>query len=174
MNKDIIASIIFAVGCFLFFAIIVPQYETIADIRAVIVERQDLLVQRTIWRENVKNILAQYQSRQVDIDKLGLLLPEIKQIDQIISSLDPLSQQSGLQLKGLSVSVLNNANENQYKTTLINPSLSGSYPSLVNFLSAAEKNLRLYDISEINIGHDSNSSGNSLNFDIKISAYNIK
>lgn len=174
MNKDIIASMIFAVGCFLFFAINVPQYKAIADVISVIKEREDLLAQRTREQENVEALVAQYQSRQSDIDKTGILLPEIKQIDQIISSIETISRESGLQIEGLTIGGSSDPGTVPYKTTFIGIDLGGTYSSLTNFLTETEKSLRLYDISEIGISRDTATGGGNLNFNIKISAYNLK
>lgn len=174
MNKDIIASSIFATGCFLFFVLVVPQYQGIADVKSVIGERQDLLIQRTAWEENVKTLSIQYQSRLADIERIGLLLPENKQIDQILVNIEALAQESGLQIKDLNISGSTNSGAGPYGITFIQISLAGAYSSLTNFLTEAEKNLRLYDIFEINIGRDTNSTGDNLVFSFKINSYNIK
>lgn len=176
INKNFIASLIFGIGCFLFFVIAVPQYDVIANIRALIKERQELLTQRTAMRDNVKELVKQYQARKTDIDKLALLLPPQKQIDQVISSIQTAAQQTGAQLRGMSVSGGGSGDTGaSYKTTFIKLELGGSYPILISFLKEVEKNLRLFDVLEINAGQDSSAkTPGLLSFEVKINAYNVK
>jgi len=176
INKNFIASLIFGVGCFLFFAIALPQYDALANIRALIKERQELLAQRTAMLDNVKELIKQYQARKTDIDKLVLLLPPQKQIDQVISSIQTAAQQTGMQLRGMSVSGSAAGDAGvSHKTTFIKLELGGSYPILIAFLKEMEKNLRLFDVLEINASQDSSAkTPGLLSFEVKISAYNVK
>ncbi len=174
ISRDFIAAVIFGLGCFLFFVVAMPQYDANANIRVLVKERRELLTQRTAMRDNVKELVRQYQTRKTDIDKLALLLPPKKQIDQIITSIQTAAQQTGMQLRGMSVGGASDASLN-YKTTFIKLELGGSYPTLISFLKEMEKNLRLFDVLEINAGQDPNAkTPGLLSFEVKINAYNVK
>ncbi len=175
MNKDLLASLIFGIGCFLFFVLVVPRYSVLGDYRSIIETRKALLSDRQTEKQNFSALASQYQSQKADIDKINTLLPANKQIDYIVSSTQTAAQQTGMQLNGLTVSGGNEFSALPYKKTFIRAEVSGTYPSLLNFFGEIEKNLRLYDVMELNIGKDPLSiGGNLLNFDIKLNAYNLK
>lgn len=176
MNRELIASLIFAIGCFIFFLIDVPGYDKISDIRSVIKDRQALLNERIQERENFKKLTAQSQARKADTDKIGIFLPDSKQIDQVISSLQTSSQDNGVQLIDISVSPLEATSEVKYHKIFISLSLAGNYTNFVNFLSEIEKNLRIFDVKEISIGQNTAQAQTpgQLTFSVKIEAYNLK
>jgi len=175
MDKSLFTSLIFAVSGFLIFAMVIPQYDAIADVRAMVKEREKLLADRTAAQENVKRLMKEYQARQADIGKFKVLLPETKQLDQIIASIQALAQGNGLGLRTLTAGDVGEAAGAGYKKTSIKVELGGTYPALLGFLKELEKNLRLYDVLELSIGRDPGATNPSaLSFEVKISTYNLK
>ncbi|MEX2053309.1 MAG: type 4a pilus biogenesis protein PilO, partial [Candidatus Paceibacterota bacterium] len=98
MNKNLIASVAFGLSIFLFLVLVIPQYDGIRGTNAAIGERELILLERTAAIERVRSLDRQVTERQADINKIVVFLPEDKQIDQILSSIEQVSQQSGLQL----------------------------------------------------------------------------
>lgn len=175
MNKDLIASIIFATGCFLFFYLAVPQYDKILDIKDAIQNQKKLLDDRTALIGNVKSLTSQYQSRKADIDRLAVLLPEKKQLDQIISGLEATANFSGLQIKEITLGA--DADVKTPKKVNIKFQLAGNYESLLSFLKEIEKSLRIYDVSEISMSKESstgNTNANSFALELRMTVYNLK
>lgn len=177
MNKDIIAPIIFAVGCFSFFMFAIPQYDQILDIQSATTDMEQLLAERTELRKNVENLVGQYESRKTDINKLAFLLPVNEQLDQIVEGIQTTATQSGIQLKSLSAGGDKLSSKESYKKTFIKIEVGGSYDAALNYLKEIEKSLRLYDVSEILFGKSSTASlvsSNAFNIEIKMNAYNIE
>lgn len=179
MNRDLIASIIFSLVCFLFFTFVVPQYQAILDVRAAIDDRQSLLNERTGLKKNVEELAAQYEERKVEIQKLDRLLPKGSKYDEIIENIYNIAAQSGLQVSSLTMNEETKTNTNEYSRVFIRLETSSSYEALSVLLGELEKSLRLYDISEINLGRGavatgSTTPGDSFAVDIRFNTYSLK
>ena len=171
MNKDMIAAGILAFSAFLFFVLVMPQYDRISLTRAALEEREFIYADRAVAIEKVKSLDRQLQERSGDIDKILIFLPEGKQIDQLLSSIDQVSQQSGIQLTTL-VSSDAVAGAENYSKLLVSLDLNGIYTNFINFLTNLESNLRLYDIAEINVSEATNgASAGTLNMTVRLNAY---
>lgn len=173
MQKNTLAAIIFALALFLFFVLIVPQYDAIKIAKEAIRSRQSLLNEKTAIFDNVKEMDRQAKSRQADINKIKAFIPERKQIDDVVSSIQKITEQSGLQLSSLTTSEVSLAGAVEYRKIFVGIDIIGAYPSLVNFLKLLEQSLRLYDVFEITAAASTTSLGN-VNFVIKMNAYYLK
>jgi Tfp pilus assembly protein PilO len=140
--------------------------------RAKIKETEVILAERKAEVDNFKAVAKQYQSQKVNMEKISVFLPRIKQIDELVMTIKTASDQNGLQLNGLSIAGANEAGATRYRRSFIKTELTGTYPFLMNFFKDLEKSLRLLDVLEINIGRDPLATGsNGLSFEIKINAY---
>ncbi len=178
MNRGLIASIIFAAGAFAFFVLILPEFTSIKNARAALQVRQVLIEERKMELKNVAELNAQYKARQAGIDKITTFMPEQKRVDQIVSSIQQIASQAGLNLADMTTAAAVETGEAAgYKKTFVSFNVIGQYPSFVIFLKLLEQNLRLYDIFEI-IGSLTTSaaggSQNLVNFSVKLNAYNLK
>ena len=177
MNRTLIASIIFAAGAFAFFTLALPEFTSVKNARAALRVRQALIEERNAELKNVAELDGQYKARQASIDKLTTFMPEQKRIDQIVSSIQQMANQSGLNLAVITTAATAETGEAAgYKKVFVSFDLVGQYPSFVNFLKLLEQNLRLYDIFEI-IGSPATGVGggqNLVNFSVKLNAYNLK
>jgi Tfp pilus assembly protein PilO len=178
MNKSLIASIIFAAGAFAFFVLVLPEFTSIKNARAALRVRQALIEEKNAELQNVAELDKQYQARQADIDKIIVFMPEQKRIDQIVSSIQQITSQTGLNLAGMTTAAAAETGEAAgYKKIFVGFDVVGQYPSFVNFLKLLEQNLRLYDIFEIIGSPLSGGTGgaqNLINFSVKLNAYNLK
>ena len=173
MQKPTLSALIFAFVFFLFFVLVLPEYDAIKVAKEALESRRLLLSERTTLLNNVLELDGQAQSRQADIGKIKAFLPERKQADEIVSSIQKITEQSGLQLSGLSTSEVMLGGEVGYKKILVSADIVGAYPAFVDFLKLAEQSLRLYDVSEITAAVSTTTLGN-VNFAIKINAYYLK
>lgn len=173
MSRNTITAIIFSIASFLFFVLILPQYDTVKLIGDAVGSRRVLLNQKTAALNNVKKLDSQAGSRQADIGRIKSFIPERKQTDEIVSSIQKITEQSGIQLSSLTTSEVPATNEVGYKKIFISADIIGAYPVFVNFMKLLEQSLRLYDVFEI-IGAASTASPGSVNFTIKMNAYYLK
>src|SRR3990167_8719975 len=96
MQKNTIASIIFALAFFLFFVLVLPQYDSIKAAREAVELRQNVLTERTAALNKVKELEVQTRARQSDINKIHSFLPERKQIDEIVMSIKEITELTGM------------------------------------------------------------------------------
>jgi len=167
MNKNFIASIIFALGCFIFFVLDVPQYDLLLDAKSALASEQVLLAERKTMSDNFKTLFSQMQQRANDIEKLTVVLPIRPSDDQILSALEQVVAQNGMQLRTVAVSPLKESSVSQYKRVSINIDISGLPVGVPRLLSDLESSLRIYDVAEISISKDSSTSS----FFITLKAY---
>ncbi len=179
MQKNTIAAIIFSITSFLFFVLVLPQYDAIKLTGDAIKSRQALLDQKTAALNNVKKLDSQVKSRQADIAKIKTFIPERKQTDEIVSSINKIAEQSGVQLSSLTTSDVTSTNEQGYNKIFISLDTLSNYPAFVNFLKLVEQSLRLYDVFQLTGSLSTTSQGNAadhpiVNFTTKINAYYLK
>jgi len=173
LQKTFLAAAILALGILLFFVFVLPQYDQSKMSKEALAIRRSMLDEGRLGLQRVNELNEQITTRQGDIKKIHSFLPERKQIDEIISSLKDISENSGLQLSGMTTSELPSFGETGYQRMLINADLLGQYPAFVNFLKLLEQSLRLYDVTEITAAASTTAIGN-INFAIKINAYYLK
>jgi len=177
MNKNILASIIFAAGAFAFFVLALPELNYVSAAREALGTRQSMLVEKQAELGRVGELNNQYEARQSDIDKMMVFLPKQKRIDQIVSSIQQMASQAGLNLTSLTTATSTETGEVGYETIFVGFDVVGQYPSFVNFLRLLEQNLRLYDIFGIIASLTTSSAGgtqNLVDFSVKLNAYNLK
>lgn len=178
MNRALIASIIFAAGAFAFFVLVLPEFTSISNARTALRVRQALIEEKNAELKNVAEIDKQYKARQLGIDKIITFMPEQKRVDQIVSSIQQIANQTGLSLADITTAAAAETGEAVgYKKVFVGFNVIGQYPSFVNFLKLLEQNLRLYDIFGIIGSLTTNVAGGSqnlVNFSVKLNAYNLK
>lgn len=152
---------------------VLPQYDAIKVAKEALESRQLLLSERTVLLDNIFELDRQANLHQADIGKIAAFLPERKQTDEIVSSIQKITEQSGLQLSGLSTSEVLLGGEVRYKKILVSVDMIGAYPAFIDFLKLLEQSLRLYDVFEITAATSTTSLGN-VNFAIKMNAYYLK
>ena len=173
MQKNTLASIIFALAIFLFFILVLPQYDAIKAAKEAMAFRRGVLTERTAAFNKVKELDAQAKSRQSDINKIHSFLPERKQIDEVVMSIKEIAETNGMQFLGMTTSEVPSFEAGSYSKLLIGLDLAGQYPAFVNFLKSLEQSLRLYDVSVVNAAASTTVLG-SVNFSIKVGAYYLK
>lgn len=173
MNKNLIAAIITAIGLFLFFTLILPEYNGLKNTRGTFADRQALLNERKTEVKNFQNIDALAKSRQGDISKILIFLPSQKRLDEIVSSIQRVAGDSGLQLVGMAAGDTTSLEDIGYKKVFLNVDLNGRYPAFVNFLKSLEQSLRLFDVSEITAASSGGGLAGSVDLSLKMYAYYI-
>lgn len=168
IKKNTIAPLIFALGLFLFFALVLPTYDAIKDAQSAIEVRKTHLAERQALIAKVTTLNEAYQKNSANIGKIDDFIPAQFEQDQIVSSLHDISNQAGVRLTELSIAEPQNAAGGLYRTSVINVNVGGQYNQFTDFLTLLEQNLRLYDVSEIAITESTGVGSSGLQFQIKI------
>ncbi|MDP3954082.1 MAG: type 4a pilus biogenesis protein PilO [bacterium] len=170
MLKNLLPALIIGSAAFAVFVLILPAYDDIKTLNQEADRRQALLESRQNSLQKFLALDRQYKERKEDIDKISVLLPTISQTDQVVSSVEQIAAQSGMQLLEITTAT-SLVRGTSHNTLSIGLQLLGSYGSFLNFLKLAEQNLRIYDLTEAVIGQSESSQAGLLSFSIKINAY---
>lgn len=174
-NKDYIGAGLVALALIGAWGWALPEYNKISELNDALNERQELYDSRSVIIKRIQDLNKEYQQRATDITRISSVLPNKKSLAEIVSAIDRLSTQSGLQL--ISATIAGKPSDSQvgtYNSLPIEITMGGSYPGLVNFLKSAEKNLRIIDITSMDAAAGSTDNPELLNFSIKGNAYYLK
>lgn len=175
MNRGTLSSIIAALAFLMFFVLVMPQYDAIKLFRETVAARETLFAERSAIISRIQELKRQVEAKQADIDRLTTFMPRGKQIDEIVSSIEKVAADSGMQLTVITTSDAGAVTGEEQKRIFISIDLIGTYPNLVNFLKFLEQSLRLYDVSEVVVSPATiTGPGNSLNFALKMHAYYLE
>ncbi len=188
MNKNIIA--IALIGIFLATILFLnwPAFEKISETRVQIKNINKTIQEKEELAAKVEQLRGVYDARQEDIKKLYYVLPEKQQIPELIVQFETLASGNGLILEELAIEekarkktakqeepteksirekILDRVNVLQVSLVL-----SGDYLSLENFLKSLESNVRLMDITEIELAPQKGEKESPiLNFKINLETY---
>ena len=172
-TKNYIGAGLIALALFGAWGWIFPGYNKMSELNAGITERQDLYESRSAIIKRIQDLNKEYQQKSADITKISAILPNKKSLAEVLSAIDKLSSQSGLQLVNVAVTGQpSNDPNSMYNVMPIELALSGNYLALENFLQSTEKNLRLIDIATIDAA--GTDRADLLNFSIRGNAYYLK
>ena len=173
LTRDYVGGIIIAVAMVLFWIFIMPSYDNVLAQRTALQERNDILINRNAILANISALSQQYAKRSADIARFASIVPSEKSAPEIVSSLEALATQNGLQLNTITLSSATNQDTNPYRTQSIDMSLSGTYPAFKSFLLSIEKNIRIIDIVSL-YASPSTEDSPIIGFRLKGNAYYLK
>lgn len=173
-NRVYIGACVIALAGILFWVLVLPTYDTIMAQRVALEERDVLLADRGKIIANINAHAQQYAEHSADIQRFSSIVPAQKSVPEIVSALERLASQNGLQLTSLSLgSNTNQGKELLYQTQSVDMGLAGSYPSFKSFLQALERNIRIIDVISIDASPTSDTSP-IIGFRLKGNAYYLK
>src|SRR3989344_145963 len=166
-NKNYLGTTLVGLAIIIFWVFILPVWDRISLLNEAIHEREAMLSSTREMLKKIEELNVQYQERSSDVVRISSVVPNAKSSAELVSTVEAISQQTGLQLTEITTSGSGDQQE-ELQTIFIELGLAGNYPSLTAFLELLEKNLRLADVSEINIAQASVLGGQvSLNFRVK-------
>src|SRR3989338_2945312 len=174
-TKNLLISGLISAACFAFWAWVMPTYDSVSLFREIISEREALLSSREQMVAKIENMYGQYQERSSDIKRLDLVVPKKPEIPEIISSLQDISSQTGIQLGDINIGAATNASIDNYDTVSMELGTETDYDGMINFIGSIEKNVRLTDLLSISMSpKDASKNSSLLTFQIKAVSYFLK
>jgi len=172
LPRTYVGASLVAIAGILFWVLIMPLYDKIIDQREAITLREELIASRTEVIDTVANLTKEFKIKSTEIERFKSIVPTLKSGPELVSSIQAMAIQNGLQLTNISLAgaVSDNTSANPYQEQNISLSLSGSYPAFKSFLMAIERNIRLIDIVSISASPTDGKSS-LINFSIKGLAY---
>src|SRR3990167_222755 len=103
-NQDLIGGLLISAACFLSFYFVIQTYNQMGQLRALLEERRAMLVSRTEIVNKILKFKDEYQSKLSEIDKISTAIPSEKRVAELISTLEAISNGSGMPMSELSIS----------------------------------------------------------------------
>lgn len=166
-SQNLLGSVLIAVALFMFFAFVLPVYDQIKATQIGINERQVSLIELQDALQKVQQLDSQLEGRVEEVEKLGGVIADEKRADEILSSVDAIANQNGVQI--LKFSMAQTGRQEGFTVANVDLVLRGAYPSFRSFIEGLENNLRLFDVQSISISAP--AAGGFLNINIKFNLY---
>ncbi len=172
--KNIFGAFTLAIALFFFWPAVYGSWQETSAMRAALSERQQLLDARTDILTNAGEEYAKYQAAiSGDTGRNFVqLVPVKKNTAELVSAIQDIAQNSGVQLAQVQISEAKGKDTDPYKTLSLSIEMTGSYPSLRSFLSDLELYVRILNVSSIQVSADQSSG--QLRYSIKADSYFLK
>ncbi len=166
----------------------IPMVQKTLNLKKEIKYQQEQLNQKIDFINTVEKLMDKYENNQDILKKLDLILPNNKDIPNLLVQIEALANGSGVVLNDLAITVSDEKTGSKaqevrtgetaqektptdYKVVGISLKLTAGYESFKNFLKAVENNLRLVDISSIGFTSQSSEKDNVFDFDVSLKTY---
>lgn len=176
--KNIIGAVFISIAALIAWVFIIPGYEMQTYLRTSIEIRSSVLSTKSELIKKVADLNVEYLEKFNELKRLSLVVPSEKNIAEVITSIEDISSQNGINVSELTIveseeigKVVN------YGSLGISIGFSGSYDAILSFLGNIEKHIRLIDVTSLGLSVKSEeSSGEQILLvgSLKGSAYFLK
>jgi Tfp pilus assembly protein PilO len=133
----------------LLFGLIMPKYRDLSRINSEIYSKDEELSSYKQYVDELKRITGEIKKNEDSLLKIEAALPSKPSLAPVLNFLQKEASLAGLSLEELNPSYLSMSKGEKIRTTQISIALSGSYPSLKQFVEKVEKSARIIDIVRI-------------------------
>ena len=165
------AVLFFVVFSFFILAVIKPNLSMIFELQN---EREKLKLLDKNYTDKITQIVAiqtAYEDIRSDLHFLNESLPQVPQINQIVSDIDQTASASGIDLNGLNINEINLKNSTssqEKKSVLVALEMSSGFTELKKFISLLYLQRRIKSIENIQVSKDIKSSSESARLIIRM------
>lgn len=189
----ILIIVFFLVSLIVFFNYTWPALLKVLDLNDALKIVKEEYAKQSKSLQLAKEIINQYKNSSNINQMVSLTLPKTDELFNVLAQLDKISNESGILIQSITVKTpsssstssspsSSNVSTASQKASLINPvqsismelSMVGTYESFKTWLNAIETNIRLMDITSINIAGVATSektSSNFFNFRVTLNVY---
>ena len=97
-NKNYLGVGLAGLAIIVFWIFGMPAWDRISLLNGAIAEREDILSSRTEILRRIEDLNNQYQQRSSDVSKISSVVPNAKGAAELVSTVEAVTQQTGLQL----------------------------------------------------------------------------
>lgn len=148
--KNLIAAILISVSCYLGWVEILPAYSKITFLNDNINGKKDLLVSRVKVIEQIGKLKKENLTKYNELQRLSLVVPEKRSFPEIITAIENIYSKNGFILEQLAPGDIKSIE--QLQKIGLKAQAEGTYSQFIRFLNFFEKNIRIFDVSKIEIG----------------------
>lgn len=172
--KNIFGAFTLAIALFFFWPAVYGSWQETSAMRSALSERQQLLDARNAILTNADQEYTKYQAAiSGDAGRNFIqLVPVKKNIAELVSAVQDIAQDSGVQLAQVQIAEVKGKDTDPYKTLSLSLEMSGSYPSLRSFLGGLEQYVRILNVGSIQVSSDRLTG--QLRYSVKADSYFLK
>ncbi|MDP2647898.1 MAG: type 4a pilus biogenesis protein PilO [Candidatus Yanofskybacteria bacterium] len=171
--KNILGAVLLAGAMFLFWVLDFGTYQKISTLRGAITLRENSIQEYQTILANIDEMKREYDQRSSDIRKFSAIIPVNKGTAELVSALERIANQTGIQIAEISLGSPTQSIQLPYEILNVSITAQGGYGALVAFLDGIEKNIRLLDV-DVTDAIARQDSSTVLDLKIQANAYFIK
>ncbi|MDP3882555.1 MAG: type 4a pilus biogenesis protein PilO [Candidatus Staskawiczbacteria bacterium] len=162
-DRPIATAIILFIILLLIFFLVVPEYNTFKKLRADLGEKKAQYNAEFDYYAEITKQYYELQNREEDLKKVDDALPEDPNFGKLIYYFQKTAEENGMIIKDLFLSKSSagvtsaNGSGNRINDLIFSMNLIGDYSALSKFLSALEKSDRMFEVTNISFGSESQS-----------------
>lgn len=130
------------------FWVLLPLYGYTKAALEVKKQNEGNLAERKKLTANLERLISQYNERRVDITSFNKAIPASQNIPELLINLEAMASENSLIFSGVNFKPKDFKDSN-IKTLVMEIKIKGSYPNFQNYLKAAEKSLRIFDVMSV-------------------------
>lgn len=165
MTSKLFSAIIISLTILIFFLLVLPSYDKTRILLKNAEERESILKEEEEILNRIKSLSNEIEGNKDSIGKLERFLPKKKEIPELITNLEEITKNSGINLKEITIS--EQPGQEAIKKIAGSIKVSGDFPQFLSFLDFLEKNIRLIEIPKINITIQTSEKTKLLNYELQ-------
>jgi len=143
----LVTVLLFIISIFLVIFVIVPKFSQIQSLNNDVKSKKEELTLGLAKIDAINNAQSIIKNSVADLALLNVALPGDKNTDEALVMVEKICDLNGLKISSVQI----DSSEKNTSITSLTYTLNGSYPSMVNFLSDIQKNIRPVSVESLNI-----------------------
>ncbi len=171
--RSYVGAGLIAISGLLFFALLMPAYNSVSARRVALADRQTALITQQEGIRDFNQLKEEAARRSSDIKQFSAIVPATKSPAEIVSMVQTIASQNGLQLLTLAMGTSAVQEKSPFASQAVDMGLSGGYLAFRSFIESLERNIRVIDIDAIDASPSTDSSP-IINFRVRAHAYYLQ
>lgn len=147
--KNLIASVLLAISGYLAFTQLLPAYSVTSYYKEKIEQKNITVASKTEFLQRMDKLREENNAKYTELQRLAQVLPDKKGIPEILSSIEGIYTLSGVKLPEITIG--EGKTTGQLGSMAFSMNSQSSYAQFINIIANLEKNLRIYDLTKIEI-----------------------
>jgi len=161
-------TLLIAATIFLLIRFINPSFDRMKGLASKIKETEEKIILLNEYKAKSESLIQSYLNLGDQIDDINLALPDNPQTAQVLAFLDVISKNTGILLTTLTFQENTKDGENYLE---IKTSFSATYENFKKWLDQVEKELRVMDLTKVNIKSVGQQKSQILEYNLTLQTY---
>jgi len=161
-------TLLIAATFFLLIRFINPSFNRMKELASKIKETEEKIILLHEYKAKSESLIQSYLNLGDQIGDINLALPDNPQTAQVLATLDVISKNAGISLTTLTFQESAKDGENYLE---IKTSFSATYENFKKWLDQVEKELRIMDLTKVNIKSVGQQKSQILEYNLTLQTY---